>query len=210
MIYHSEKFVYIHIPKTGGHSVADWLEYKRQPESYKGGDIKIAYPDYFQFATVRNTWEILVSYFVFFNFQKYFTFEDMILRMLPSEKQEDYFYGKNGQLSWITHEDNICVDFICNTNFLQQHLDYLFINKKIGKDAAVLHLNKSHNSDYRKWYKNTKIIDMVYNIFKKEIDLFNFDFENKFQQKYFVSRKQNHAIKKKEFVIILKLLIAIT
>lgn len=182
MIYHSEKFVYIHVPKTGGHSVADWLEYKRQPPSYKSKDIKIAYPDYFQFATVRNTWEILVSYFVFFNFQRLFSFEDMILKLLPSKKQEDNFAGKDGQLSWITNDAGICVDFICNTNFLQDNLDSLYMKKKIGKKVDVKHLKKSHSSDYRKWYKSSEMIDMVQAIFKKEIDLFNFDFENKFQQ----------------------------
>jgi len=182
MIYHTEKFVYIHIPKTGGHSVADWLEYKRQPEMYQAEDIKIAYPDYFQFATLRNTWEILVSYFVFFNYQRLFSFEDLVLKLLPSEKHEDYFLGKTGQLSWITNENGICVDFICNTNYLQEHLDSLHLQKKIGKKAEIKHLARSHSSDYRAWYKTSKMVDAVNEIFKEEIDLFGFNFENKFQQ----------------------------
>jgi hypothetical protein len=181
MINHEEKYAYIHIAKTGGHSVGEWLGTDKPPPHYKSCDLKIAYPDYFQFATVRNTWEILVSSYVFFEVERYFSFEVMIKEALFSDETKFMFHSKEGQLEWIfNQDDNICVDFICNTNHLQKHLNELNNLTNIGYKKEVKHLNKSNKKDYRFFYKRDHWVDLVYKKYKKEIDLFGFDFENKY------------------------------
>jgi hypothetical protein len=183
MINHDENFAYIHIPKTGGYSVGEWLGEERPPLHYKACDLREVYPEYFMFATVRNTWEILVSTYVFFHFEKFFSFEVFVNDALFSDDPELQFYSKPGQLEWVMNDkDDFSVDFICNTNHLQDHLNLLNEKTNIGQKKEVKHLNKTKKEDYRFFYKKDKWVENVYKKYKKEIDLFGFEFENKYIQ----------------------------
>ena len=64
MINDKLKFIFIHVPKTGGSSVKKALGIKVHGHK-KFSDWSKDYPDYFSFAFTRNPWDRFVSSFFY-------------------------------------------------------------------------------------------------------------------------------------------------
>ena len=81
------------------------------------------------------------------------------------------------QTYWICDENKkIMVDFIARLETINQ--DFLFIANKVGSTKKKIEkINTSERSQYRNYYSD-KTIEIVKNIYKDDIELFGYDYEN--------------------------------
>ena len=69
MINHEHKFIFIHVPRTGGSSIEDQFNYREGREKNKHWTLydwqnhldKEVFNEYFKFTFVRNPWDRMVS-----------------------------------------------------------------------------------------------------------------------------------------------------
>lgn len=121
--------------------------------------------------------------------QKHKTFEDFIINLyeiyssrglgniLPSLKNKGPDPGLKNIIDCISVNNKVGVDFIINLHTIKD--DWPILNKILGFSSEVLHINKSIHDDYKNYYKNDKLIDIVEEIYKPDINYFNFKFEDK-------------------------------
>lgn len=187
-----KKFVFIHIQKTAGSSIAKVLS--------KDGGTKIICPqhtfikncsynkDYFKFTIVRNPWDRLVSWYNIIklvgvrnnfykyilnnskNFSEFINLTDVILdgnvNKSISFNQLDYISDDNGK---------ILVDYIGKFENLNE--DIKIIGERIGYvNLTIPHLNKFKHKDYRTYYTD-RDIELVQEMYKRDIDYFNYKFD---------------------------------
>jgi len=199
MFSSANKFLFVHIPKTGGNSIQSILseysdDYLDCPQPHHDGidrfevrndnhqthkhstlrEYRDFYPlnvfdSLFKFTVIRNTYERLISF---------------------------YFSPHRGNISWNKNE---FIDFIAtvkpishfiafpaqsleegvrNVHFLIRH-EYLSHDyKELSgilkiKYTPLPHLNKSTKRSFAEYYDN-ETIKLVYECFREEIDYFNF------------------------------------
>lgn len=169
--------------------------------------------DYFIFTITRNPWDRMVSCYhyvqnriernkinnkeirgAFWLRTKYKTFEDFLINLheiysgsglgniLPSLKNKGPDPGLKNIIDCISLDNKVCVDFIINLHTLEE--DWKILNKILRSKSEIMHINASRHEDYRTYYKNTKLIEIVEKIYKPDIDYFNFTFENKFYSNF--------------------------
>ncbi|MGK7946383.1 MAG: sulfotransferase family 2 domain-containing protein [Microcystaceae cyanobacterium] len=185
-----QSFVFIHINKTGGSSIASALgikqkhltalEYKSQLGKFQDW----LWARKFTFAIVRNPWDRLISQYAYrikVNKCQMKTnpieFHDW-LKLAYVEKNPQYYDEPNmfiPQLDWLVDEQGeIIVDYIGRFETLET--DFHYICEKIGIEAKLPHLNVSpRNKPYQDYY-TPQSIKLVGELFKKDIDYFNYTF----------------------------------
>lgn len=189
MISESNKFIFIHIPKTGGSSVSYALkEYAKEKIEMansrvgKGRGVSVVndkrvnvkhlklygilrmnpeYKHYLSFTIVRNPYDRMMSYY-FWNYGN-----------KPFEREQFVKFIKrcnDFQYRYVTHPktDKLLVKTILKFENLKQDL------KKIPnlKVSSIPHLNSSINSK-GKFYDN-ELKELVYEKFKKDFDFFGY------------------------------------
>lgn len=117
------------------------------------------------------------------------TFEDFIINLneiyissglgniLPSLKNKGPDPGLKNTIDCISINNSIGVDFIINLHTINE--DWPVINNILKLNKEILHINKSIHEDYKSYYKNDKLIEIVYQIYKPDINYFKFRFEDK-------------------------------
>jgi len=158
----------------------------------------IKYPTYFKFAFVRNPWDRLVScYFdkvVSVRFMKKDDFKHFDNCVSGGEYLSFKKYGKDFKnMEFPEFAEFICTlsdsksdghfrsqhTFIGNTDFIGRfenlHEDLNKLRKKLGMNIQEEHLMKSAHRDYKDYY-NDKLINMVGERFKKDIELFGYKY----------------------------------
>lgn len=187
MIY--KPLIFVHVPKAAGSSITNYFNAKQ--EHYPAKYYKKNYPDKFEnflvFACTRNPWARMVSaYFYQAEHGNSFLNKDYFLDKNPNFKiyleNELKKHEKNNSLikpvmDWITEEDKVIVDYIINMHTIKK--DFQLIRSLSRKKNNLEHLNKSQHGDYREYYKKDYLIQIVAEIFKKDIDYFKFDFEDR-------------------------------
>ena len=203
MINHKHKFIFIHIPKTGGTSIEDALFSRKtrtkknlwgEPNKYQDGGLQhlIAthilnevgediFSNYFKFSFVRNPWDKLVSQF------KYNRNRSDLREIIGVDKEtkfHEYLIKLNStrnHVQWdcqhkFLYDDNgkLLVDFIGRFENFQQ--DFTTICDKIGIPKQNLpHKNKTKREHYTKYYDDeTKQI--VAEKYAKDIEYFGYEF----------------------------------
>ena len=68
---------------------------------------------------------------------------------------------------------NLMVDFVGRFENIKE--DWNHIVSKTGIDADLVHINKSNHKHYRAAYTD-KTAEIVYNLFKEDIDMFGYEF----------------------------------
>ena len=182
--------IFVHIPKTGGSSIQQWLldntssQVTKSTKHHTLQKLESKYGKFdFSFAVVRNPWDWCVSW--------YFFTKDRALRRIQNPKQKGRFSLEYNQQDLDDYKKGFEY-FIEKTQLKDQHhrtigVSYIIKLENINHDIQLLkdkfnikqelpYLNtSSRNKDYREYYNdNTKQI--VENKFKKDINTFGYKF----------------------------------
>lgn len=185
--------IFIHIPKTGGSSVAKslfdqssrhvpWFEY------YKYNKMK--YNKFFKFAFVRNPWDRLVSSYFYLrnggmnkmdndwaleNIKQYETFQEFVLRWVNKKNINSWIHFKP-QNYWICDDKkNIMIDYLGRLETISR--DFLFISNKVGSKKFLDKLNKSERGKYQSYY-NLETKEIVEKVYHDDVKLFGYSFND--------------------------------
>jgi hypothetical protein len=196
------KCIFIHIPKTAGLSISKTLF-----GNYAGSHLNIDHyiitlgrktvDEYFKFAFTRNPWNRLYSAFCFLKqggmneedrqFEKKYlsdinSFEFFVMNWLNETTMLLYWHFIP-QFHFITSKENRdkpMVDFIGRFENLEN--DFMHVCKILkidNKNLAKENINKTHATrSYIEMY-NAAMIEKVAHLYKKDISLFNYSFDNK-------------------------------
>jgi hypothetical protein len=191
------KFVFVHVQKTGGTSVRDELKKLKGTQTLCGMHSFLkdcSYPkNYFKFGFVRNPWDRLVSWYNMHItskpdniFAKYLiedtkNFSDFLKKTnkLTHKDPNGFLLQKSityNQLEYFSDNDGkLLVDFIGKLENIND--DIKIIGEKIGyPQLKVGHSNKRKHNDYRTYYSNSEI-ELVAEMYKRDIDYFGYSFE---------------------------------
>ena len=203
IVNNKHKFIFVHIPKTGGTSVAKYLtSHEETCSRLLGYDVvnklhkqhstleqlkniyNITIDDYFKFTICRNPYERAVSgYFWFLEaglIEASTTFKDYLLIRNGCEKLNhlNSLRGRGDhfytQLKYIEIEGKNKIDFVIRFENLQKEFD--IVCKKIGIPHKQLpHIRKGSYNHYTEYYdEETKKI--VAEKYAKDIEYFGYEF----------------------------------
>jgi len=182
MISHTNKFVYVHIPKVAGSSINDTLKdeyferdnlthpsldpdnisfdpappHMRMSDYHKYGLLnQEQYNTYFKFTFVRNPWDRIVSEYRYRQYPRIFSFKEFIMHHLPVPSWSDEYCHIIPQYDFIYNMDGVIeVDFVGKFERIQS--DFNIICDKLELPTKPLfHKNKSSKT----FNLNTNIIE---------------------------------------------------
>ena len=189
MIDHDYKFIFIHIPKTGGTSIECCLTSNAwdDRDKYCVGEQKLTHitlqqamekwpdcRDYFKFTFVRNPWDRLLSSYL--HSKKY-------LKRKHKSLESYIKYGPTH--SWSTHVEPqtsfikdwgglVAMDFIGRFENLKD--DFGKVCKKIGVSSELHHhVFRTEHKHYSEYY-DSYLKDYVSKKYREEIEYFNYEF----------------------------------
>ncbi len=193
--------IFVHIPKTGGISIAKSLFGNLAGCHTKISDYQIIFnqaefDSYFKFTFVRNPWERVFSAYHYLkqggmheedrawaeaNLASSSNFDDFIKYQLRSESilQQVHFIPQYHFLC-LPGIDQIWVDFLGFYENLQE--DFLYVRSRISPQSKskLLHENQTRLGKklaYRDFYTKTTR-DIVAEVYERDIALFEYDFDN--------------------------------
>lgn len=197
MINHEHKFLFLHLPKTGGTSINKFLNNKfKNNERDFGHPYLLEYTydektdrysnldDYFKFTIVRNPYDRLVSAFFYIkkyskfpldiSFRKQWelendTFESFVIEKLPIILDDKDIRPRHfkPQVDFGTAD----LDYIGSFTTIQDDMN--FICDHIGtKRQDLPHINSSVHKNYEEYY-NKKTLDIVKTLYFNDFN--NYD-----------------------------------
>ncbi len=139
------------------------------------------FSSYYKFSVVRNPWEKAVSQFIYTKHKR----KDLrkIIDMTKWTSFEKYLnlISENEHTHWMKQ-----VNFICDKNgtimvdkiirFENIEKEFELIRQHLGiQNITLPHVNKSKRKHYTKYY-NKRTIQIISNLYKEDIELFNYTF----------------------------------
>ncbi|WP_435412942.1 sulfotransferase family 2 domain-containing protein [Psychroserpens mesophilus] len=188
------KCIFVHIPKAAGVSVNKALF-----GNYGGSHLKLKdyqlifnkkeFYKYYKFTFVRNPWDRLVSTYFFLknggfhendkawfddNLSQFEDFEDFVLNWLNDENSYKWIHFIP-QYEFITLNNKVLVDDIFKLEDINESIK--IISKKLNIPIELKHENQNPNRDskYREYY-TPEMKDIVGLVYKKDIELFDYQF----------------------------------
>lgn len=196
------KFIFIHIPKTAGVSIASNLDMNClqchsstrdiRKELNKSDFGKKIWQEYFKFSFVRNPWSWVISNIYYhaccFNTKiKVNSFLNEWMTKGKIKVVDNFTYHisnilEAGQYQFLidfrSSEDKILVDFIGKFENLQKDFDYICDKINIDK-RKITHENKTKSYGCYTEYYNEQTKNFIAEKYAKEIKFFGYEFENK-------------------------------
>lgn len=197
----NRNILFLHVPKTAGsslnhHPISQKIDCKIHPISEFGIWDKITEEnaqDYYKIAFIRNPWDRFVSlYFYFYNMQpnhwaykydhqtvqnirRFKSFEDFCLNFNDFDEAQPFkkFHFFN-QSCWTHYKNKNIVDFLGKYENLDQDVASLQNIFEIPHEP-VPHTNQSDHGDYKNYY-NSRTRNVVAEIYKKDIEYFEYKF----------------------------------
>jgi hypothetical protein len=189
MINYKHKFIFVHIPRTGGTSLEKQFNYNGDRDGRKHLSFNqyskllngLSFRDYFKFTFIRNPWDIMISNYLDAGWyssskpgrggQIGYHSRKSLKYFLEHYKPAKHEHG-DALLDFFSPEE---VDFI--GRFENRSNDLQFISSKIGLklDSSVVQRKNSHKKHYTKYY-NQETRDMVANRYSKDINTFGYKF----------------------------------
>jgi hypothetical protein len=180
----NNNLTFVHIPKSAGSSVVEWLsrnfEYERISGHPNLSMIKKSWNVSRSFAIVRNPWARMVS--SYFYLQQYkFYWENNNIKSIDDFPTWDQFVGKldYDTQSWNSLSTNQCkwiepgVDFLFKAESLTE--EFKVIQNLLNCAKPLPYINTSTHNDYKTYY-TTDQKNKIANIFKEDIELYNYTF----------------------------------
>jgi len=188
--------IFIHVPKAAGISISRSLygistgHYTAQ--TYKRISAK-EFSKYFKFAFVRNPWDRAVSAYTFvkqggtkfvqptksdiYASGIFDDFDTFLFDWLQYQNLLEIDVVFAPQYHFICDDDDqLLVDYVGKMETLES--DIIKISEKLGRPIDIKHLNKStKQKDFRSYYSD-KSIELVAKIYQKDIDMFNYSFDD--------------------------------
>jgi len=174
MISHDKKFIFVHVPRTGGTSLESFFcESQPNHTHFKQKHSRYEYElqdhsDYFSFSFVRNPWERMLSFYLFdkVGSTKYSLYNWLQLTRIRNRFAQSMSF-------FIMHNGKPRVDFI--GRYENYYTDVEYICNKLNIEYKELPvLNKTNNNYYVDHYdeKTKKLVESMYNE-----DILNFEYE---------------------------------
>ena len=182
IISHDPKFVYMHIPRTGGTSTRAGLKkylaiakgFKHRTLSQIKDRMHLDWDLYFKWTRVRNPWDRLVSIYSRKSQRRRSPlkqdFESWVKHTaLKSPRGQEFNqrrYVKDQGLDFVARFENIDKDF------------YFFCNSVGLPDIKLPKKNSAEHINYAKCY-TPKIVDLLLTVdyFKKDLDFLGYDYK---------------------------------
>ena len=182
-------FIFIHINKTGGTSIAEAIGLPNKRHLHVKEVISIIgeanFNKAFVFTVVRNPWDKVVSHYKY-RVKKNITnmadnhisFKEWVKQTYGNEKNPIYYNNSRmfeTQCDWLKDSNGIIrVNNILKFESLTK--DFQIATKIIGIEKKLLHLNATKKDSYIKYY-DKETIEIVRNWFNEDIERFNYDFD---------------------------------
>jgi len=134
----------------------------------------------FKFSFVRNPWDRTVSAYFYLSQEhpellprEYFSFKEFIKTDFKKRGTmiNDHFQH---QYQKTYNDGHQIVDFIGRFENVEE--DWKYVASKIDAESVLPHIGASAHDDYRIYYDDESI-EIVRNIYKKDIDLFGYEFK---------------------------------
>lgn len=200
----SKNIIFVHVPKTGGTSIAEWLTTncngkKGRRVHHPLSELKKEFnKDAFSFTVVRNPWDRLLSYYVYIKKTTENRLNDALLGKLKKSNKlkktpaylsetlellnKGFEYFIKNDWVWtrtnmsISHQTDIAegVDLILKFENLTE--DFKKIQTIMNCYLPLPYKNITTHSHYSTYY-NQEMIDIISDKFKDEIIRYNYDFQ---------------------------------
>jgi hypothetical protein len=197
-----KKCIFVHIPKAAGVSVCRTLFNNlagahQTIAKYQIAFSKNEFDSYFKFTFVRNPWDRIFSAYNFLkgggmndtdknwailNLSEYNNFDDFVRRWVNSSNIHKYtHFLPQYRFICLPGSDNLQVDFLGYYENIED--DFVYIRNKLASDNEVTlkYENRTESNekkrDYREYYTD-ETRNIVYEVYKKDIDLLGYDFDN--------------------------------
>ena len=186
-----KKILFIHIPKAGGTSIATALYGKASGHPYLYQYYlanKHFTKTFYKFCVVRNPYDRLVSAFSHISNGNSNPELKLLFKELNIKSFDDLIFNLNDKIIYkkickktahfrsqyeFIHHRNVCMDEIFkfeDFNSIEQSL-----NKQLNQKISIKKLNTSKRTHYRDYY-NDFSIKVVKKIYKKDLEMFNYEF----------------------------------
>lgn len=181
-------FIFIHINKTAGTSIANCIGLPKKRHLTVKQVIKIVgeqnFNQAYKFTVVRNPWSKVVSHYQYrvrtnqTNLgEKPIPFKEWVLKTYGPEKDPAYFNFPQmfmPQVDWLKNsQGEICIDKVIKFEELPEAFEE--VSEKLGLTTKLPMLNKTVSLDYRKQYdQETKQI--IADHFREDIERFHYEF----------------------------------
>ena len=173
---------FIHIPKTGGESISEWMQgavghkWKPGEKHCTFDEMKGRYHDLgFTWAVVRNPWDRVVS-----GYHYYLRKDARILRNNDIATFQEFLkmksFGKTlniPQCKFVPEQLDLAI------RFENLHTEFKEIQAFYNKPTPLPHKNKSSHTHYSTYYTDQWMIDRVAKSFDGDIRRYNYDFTYK-------------------------------
>lgn len=203
MLSLEHKFLFVHIPKTGGNSIQqaliDYSEdrivlanhfqdgvnrfgiYSPNIPSRKHSAIndyasmlgREIFNDIFKFSCVRNPWDRLISFY-FSPHNGVKTWDRDMFISLVKRVRPMIDYLRVHNTGINRAKSSIDIDYIIRYESLQDDFDAVCDKLELPR-RSLPHRNKSDHNHYSEYYDDA-LLKMVSNLFAKDIELFRYDF----------------------------------